>query len=116
MLLLPLGKREESLHFLYGKNFERAMRILDQGGVKLIIGEPSNRSVFMVAGESKNKDQYICFPEHHCTCYSFFYETVNKAEQLCCKHQLAAKMADAHKLYKEEKISDEQLALLLIQH
>ncbi|XP_059065648.1 uncharacterized protein LOC131060550 isoform X2 [Cryptomeria japonica] len=28
----------DSLHFLYGKNFERAMRILDQGGVKLIIG------------------------------------------------------------------------------
>eukprot|EP01018_Ginkgo_biloba_P015522 Gb_39734 [translate_table: standard] len=107
------------LHFLYGKNFERAMQILDRGGVQLIVGEPSGRAVFQgvqVAGESKNSDQYICFPEHHCTCYSFFYETVNKGEQLCCKHQLAARVADAHKLYKEVKISDKDLALLLFKH
>jgi len=104
------------LHFLYGKNFERAMRILDQGGVQRIVGIPSGRAVYQVAGESKNSDQYICFAEHHCTCYAFFYETVNRGEQLCCKHQLAARMADAHKLYEEEKISDEQLALLLLKH
>ncbi|KAK8700197.1 hypothetical protein V6N13_018600 [Hibiscus sabdariffa] len=33
------------LHFLFGKNFERATRIVDQRGVKKIIGEPSGRSI-----------------------------------------------------------------------
>ncbi|KAG2704667.1 hypothetical protein I3760_05G015200 [Carya illinoinensis] len=34
------------LHFLFGKNFERATRIVDQRGVKRISGEPSGRFVF----------------------------------------------------------------------
>ncbi|XP_050262447.1 uncharacterized protein LOC126706913 isoform X2 [Quercus robur] len=34
------------LHFLFGKNFERATRIVDQRGVKRISGEPSGRFIF----------------------------------------------------------------------
>lgn len=37
-----------SLHFLFGKNLERATRIVDQRGVKRISGEPSGRSIFQV--------------------------------------------------------------------
>jgi len=37
-----------SLHFLFGKNFERATRIVDQRGVKRISGEPSGRFIFQV--------------------------------------------------------------------
>ncbi|XP_031504372.1 uncharacterized protein LOC116266965 isoform X4 [Nymphaea colorata] len=73
------------LHFLYGKNLERALRIVDLGGVKRIAGEPSGRALFLVVGESRRKEEYICFPAHHCTCYSFFYDVVNKAEQLCVR-------------------------------
>ncbi|GKV43229.1 hypothetical protein SLEP1_g50544 [Rubroshorea leprosula] len=36
------------LHFLFGKNFERATRIVDQRGVKRISGQPSGRSIFQV--------------------------------------------------------------------
>jgi len=36
------------LHFLFGKNFERATRIVDQGGVKTIRGQRSGRSIFQV--------------------------------------------------------------------
>lgn len=36
-----------------------------------------------VMGESKRKEEYICFPEHLCTCYSFFYDIVGRGEQLC---------------------------------
>ncbi|XVE49289.1 hypothetical protein DITRI_Ditri01bG0071200 [Diplodiscus trichospermus] len=70
------------LNFLFGKNFERATRIVDQRGVKKISGEPSGRSIFQVVGESRKKEEYFCFAENFCACYSFFYDTVNKGEQL----------------------------------
>ncbi|GMN37725.1 hypothetical protein TIFTF001_007057 [Ficus carica] len=86
------------LIFLFGKNFERAIRIVDQKGV---------------VGESKRKEEYFCFPEHFCACYSFYYDIVIKAEQPCCKHQLAARLAASLKSCIEVEASDEQLALLL---
>ncbi|KAL4196208.1 hypothetical protein AMTRI_Chr04g182190 [Amborella trichopoda] len=101
------------LHFLYGKNFERATRIVDQAGVKKLSAKQSGRALFQVVGESKRGEEYICFPDHLCTCYSFFFDTVNRGEQLCCKHQLAAKLAEAVGAFKEINISDEQLAVLL---
>ncbi|CAB4290636.1 unnamed protein product [Prunus armeniaca] len=101
------------LHFLFGKNLERATRIVDQRGVKRVLGEPSGRSIFQVVGESRRKEEYFCFAEHYCACYSFFYDIVNRGEQLCCKHQLAARLAASLGACVEVKVSDEQLALLL---
>ncbi|XP_021763243.1 zinc finger SWIM domain-containing protein 7-like [Chenopodium quinoa] len=101
------------LHFLFGKNFERATRIVDQQGVKRISGEPSGRSIFQVVGESRKKEEYLCFAEHYCGCYSFFYDIVNRGEQLCCKHQLAARLAASLGACIEVKVSDEELAMLL---
>ncbi|XP_038682341.1 zinc finger SWIM domain-containing protein 7 isoform X2 [Tripterygium wilfordii] len=101
------------LNFLFGKNFERATKIVDQRGVKKISGEPSGRSVFQVVGESRRKEEYLCFPEHYCACYSFFYDIVNRGEQLSCKHQLAARLAASLGICIEVKVPDEQLAQLL---
>ncbi|KAL5561343.1 hypothetical protein UlMin_031090 [Ulmus minor] len=101
------------LHFLFGKNFERATRIVDQRGVKRVSGQPSGRSIFQVVGESLRKEEYFCFPENFCACYSFFYDIVNRGEQLCCKHQLAARLAASLGTCIEVKVSDEELALLL---
>ncbi|XP_004289733.1 PREDICTED: zinc finger SWIM domain-containing protein 7 [Fragaria vesca subsp. vesca] len=101
------------LHFLFGKNLERATRIMDQRGVKRIFGEPSGRSIFQVVGESRRKEEYFCFAEHYCACYSFFYDIVNRGEQLCCKHQLAARLSAALGTCTDEKVADDQLALLL---
>ncbi|KAL9417748.1 hypothetical protein AB3S75_040689 [Citrus x aurantiifolia] len=101
------------LHFLFGKNIERATRIVDQRGVRRISGEPSGRSIFKVVGESRRKEEYLCFAENYCACYSFFYDILNKGEQLCCKHQLAARLASALGACVEVNVSDEQLALLL---
>ncbi|KAK8562841.1 hypothetical protein V6N12_010907 [Hibiscus sabdariffa] len=101
------------LHFLFGKNFERATRIVDQRGVKKIIGEPSGRSILQVVGESRRKEEYLCFGENYCACYSFFYDIINRGEQLCCKHQLAARLAESLGACVEVKVSDEQLAVLL---
>ncbi|PKA61014.1 putative holliday junction resolvase [Apostasia shenzhenica] len=95
-----------SLHFLCGKNLERATRIVDQGGVKRVSGKPSGRFVFLVsssfspcpfylksksllffevAAESRRKEEYVVFLEKFCTCQSFFYDVVNKGEQLYMK-------------------------------
>ncbi|ESW20636.1 hypothetical protein PHAVU_005G003200 [Phaseolus vulgaris] len=103
----------QSLHFLFGKNFEGATRIVDQRGVSKISAHPSGRFIFQVAGESRRKEQYLCFAENFCACYSFFYDVVNRGEQLCCKHQLAARLAASLGSYAEVKVSDEELALLL---
>ncbi|KAK1275969.1 hypothetical protein QJS04_geneDACA001667 [Acorus gramineus] len=35
------------LHFLFGRNFERAARIVDEGGVRKISAVPSGRSLFV---------------------------------------------------------------------
>ncbi|KAG5150213.1 hypothetical protein JHK82_017094 [Glycine max] len=106
-------QNETSLHFLFGKNFEGATRIVDQRGVSKISAHPSGRFIFQVTGESRRKDQYLCFPENFCACYSFFYDVVNRGEQLCCKHQLAARLAASLGSYVEVKVSDEELAVLL---
>ncbi|XBJ00147.1 hypothetical protein VPH35_020094 [Triticum aestivum] len=66
------------LDHLFGKNMLRACKILDEGGVRRVTGAPSGRSLFLVMGESKRKEEYICFPEHLCTCYSFFYDIVGR--------------------------------------
>jgi hypothetical protein len=100
-----------SLETLFGKNMLRACKIVDEHGVRRVIGAPSGRSLFLVRcssflaphtplnwrtatwpcrvsglqvmGESRRKEEYLCFPEHLCTCYSFFYDIVGRSEQLC---------------------------------
>ncbi|KAJ9561126.1 hypothetical protein OSB04_006286 [Centaurea solstitialis] len=102
-----------NLHTLFGKNLERATRIVDQKGVKRISGETSGRFIFQIIGESRRKEEYLCFPEHYCGCYSFFYDIVNRGEHLYCKHQLAARLAVSLGTCDDVKVSDEQLAQLL---
>ncbi|KAL4620210.1 hypothetical protein ACB092_06G136900 [Castanea dentata] len=101
------------LLFLFGKNFKRATRIVDQRGVKRISSEPSGWFIFQVVGESRRKEEYFYFAECYCACYSFFYDIVNRGEQLCCKHQLATRLAASLGTCIEVKVSDEKLALLL---
>ncbi|GAB2292147.1 hypothetical protein Dimus_026398 [Dionaea muscipula] len=103
------------LHFLFGKNLERAIRIVEQMGVTRISSQPSCRAIFQVVGESRTKEEYFCFPEHYCACYSFFYDIVNRGEQLCCKHQLAARLAASLGACVDVKVPDDELALLLSQ-
>ncbi|MCO5612965.1 hypothetical protein L7F22_067238 [Adiantum nelumboides] len=110
-----LGIVAQRLYFLYSKNLERALRILDQKGVYRITGEPSKRVVFQVAGESKSSEKYLCLPKHFCSCQSFFFDVVGRGEQLCCKHQLASRIADALGICQQAAVPDEELALLLLQ-
>ncbi|EPS71109.1 hypothetical protein M569_03649, partial [Genlisea aurea] len=101
------------LHFIFGRHLEKAAKIVDSNGVKRISGKPSGRSIFKVVGESRRKEQYLCFPEHYCSCYSFFYDVVNRGEHHCCKHQLAARLASSTGKFSDAVVSDEVLATLL---
>lgn len=99
-----------SLHLLFGKNLEKATRIIDKRGVKKISGLPSGRSIFQVfftqstltrclrtlvylfvcvvlqvVGESQKREEYLCFPGDYCGCYSFFYDVVSRGEQQCVR-------------------------------
>ncbi|XP_073273898.1 uncharacterized protein [Primulina huaijiensis] len=108
-----------ALHFLFGKNFESATNIVDQRGVKRISGEPSGRSIFQVVGESRRKEEYLCYAEPYCACYSFFYDVVNRGNNSLishihfrCKHQFAARLAVSTGVCVDVKVSDVELALL----
>ncbi|KAL6855952.1 hypothetical protein ACP4OV_018754 [Aristida adscensionis] len=109
----PSDEHLSILETLFGKNMLRACKIVDARGVRRVTGAPSGRSLFLVTGESKRKEEYLCFPEHLCTCYSFFYDIVGRGEQLCCKHQLAARLAEAVGEQQEIEVSDEELAHML---
>ena len=56
--------------------FVLRLKASDQLTMPVVLG-------MQVMGESKRKEEYICFPEHLCTCYSFFYDIVGRGEQLC---------------------------------
>ncbi|KAG7618328.1 hypothetical protein ISN45_At04g036020 [Arabidopsis thaliana x Arabidopsis arenosa] len=73
------------LQLLFGKNLEKATRIIDKRGVKKISGLPSGRSIFQVVGESQKREEYLCFPGDYCGCYSFFYDVVSRGEHQCVR-------------------------------
>ncbi|KAH9533598.1 hypothetical protein CY35_18G061000 [Sphagnum magellanicum] len=84
------------LNFLFEKNLEQALQILDQG----------------VIGESKGVAPcYLCFLDHYCSCQSFYFDVVAKSEQI----YLAEKLANALHMCKEVTMSDEELAYLLLE-
>ena len=43
---------------MFDKNLERALRILDQGGVQCIISHPGRRSVFQVPAPTPNSNVF----------------------------------------------------------
>ena len=46
---------------MFDKNLERALRILDQGGVQCIISHPGRRSVFQVPAPTPNSNVFNIF-------------------------------------------------------
>ncbi|GBG70199.1 hypothetical protein CBR_g6331 [Chara braunii] len=103
------------LSFFFNKNLDRALQILDAGAVEWVKGAPSGRSVFRIWGVKAKgvMHHHLCFPLSYCTCESFFYDVVARSESLCCKHQLAARLAQSLQMYKETQVSDLQLCKLL---
>lgn len=100
-----------ALFLLFDKHIYKAASIVDAGGVTSVISRDSARVVYRVTSSSKSSEGgviegYTVFPEHYCSCHSFFYDVVSKGEGVYCKHQLAAWLSDALGRTKKRVVED----------
>lgn len=95
------------LGVLLGKNWQKALQVVDQKEVQCYQGEPSGRCIFEVHGKS---GQYLTLPKTYCSCHAHYYEVVAKSEAPFCKHQLAARLAFILKSCPTTTVSDAALA------
>ncbi|XP_062190731.1 uncharacterized protein LOC133893660 [Phragmites australis] len=58
--------------------------------------------VLRAMGESKRKDEYLCFPEHLCTCYSF-YDIVGRGQQLFLVLMLSPEDSNAMHSFQQKR-------------
>lgn len=68
-----------SLKLLFDKHALKATSIVDSGGVSCFVGQKTGRKVYQVKGH-KSGDTYTVFPDHYCSCHSFFYDIATKSE------------------------------------
>ncbi|KAF5840869.1 hypothetical protein DUNSADRAFT_15237 [Dunaliella salina] len=101
-----------SLAHIYGKNFNTAVEVVDEQRIVCFVGEKTQRSVVKVQGKSAS-DVYLVFPKHFCSCQAFFFKVVHENEAICCKHQLAARLALALGRCPIITISDVEIASML---
>lgn len=64
-------------------------------------------------GKSSKTEEYLCFPTHYCSCRAFQWDVISRGDQLICKHQLAARLAEATGLHASSVVTDLLLAQLL---
>ena len=130
----------ECLAFIFKENhLANALELVQLGRVKRLVAERSGRSAFQVQGKSSSSssssslatgaggtgttrkpgglkagaEEYLCFPSHYCSCRAFQWDVISRGEQLICKHQLAARIAEATGLHANSVVSDLLLAQLL---
>ncbi|PNW71914.1 hypothetical protein CHLRE_16g668000v5 [Chlamydomonas reinhardtii] len=104
-----------SLHLLFGKNFAKALEVVDGGGIVCFVGEHTGRRVYKVPGRRAG-DHYIVFPAHYCACQSFQYDVVGRSEAVACKHQLAARLAGVLGRTSVSRVPDYTIAHMLLEH
>jgi predicted nucleic acid-binding Zn finger protein len=89
------------------------MQLVPLRRVKRLTAERSGRSAFQVQGKSSKAEEYLCFPSHYCSCRAFQWDVISRGDQLICKHQLAARLAEAMGLHASSVVTDLLLAQLL---
>ena len=100
-----------ALSLLFDKHVVKAASIVDSHGVSSHEGKESGRLVYQV--KSTGGDPYTVFPGHYCSCHSFFYDVVSRAEVVYCKHQLAVFLSDALGRTRRSKVPDKVVAEIL---
>jgi predicted nucleic acid-binding Zn finger protein len=61
-----------------------------------------------------NIDVYTVLPKLYCSCQSFQFSVIARSEAPLCKHQLAARLADAMGCTRSEVVEDEVIYELLV--
>ena len=104
----------ECLAFVFGEgHLANALELAQTGRVKKLVAERSGRSCFQVRGRSGAKEEYLVLPRHYCSCRAFQWDVVSRGDQLICKHQLAARIAQATGAYPVVYVADLLMAQLL---
>ena len=88
------------------------LELVQTGRVKRLVAERSGRSCFQVQGKSA-REEYLVHPRHYCSCRAFQWDVVSRGDQLICKHQLAARIAQATGAYPVASVTDLLMAQLL---
>lgn len=99
------------MSLLLGRNWQKALQVVDQNEVECYIGESSRRHIFQVRGKS---GVYITFAKTYCSCQAHYYEVVCKSEAPYCKHQLAARLTLALKRCPVTVVPDTAIAQFLL--
>lgn len=97
-----------SLHCVLGGSLlPSALRLVDKGAVKMLIGRGSGKKVVQVEGDSGLF--YYLFPSsHYCPCPAYQHGVLGRGE-LACKHLLAASLATGLKIHQEERVEEDKL-------
>ncbi len=104
----------ECLAFVFGEgHLANALELAQTGRVKKLVAERSGRSCFQVRGRSGAKEEYLVLPRHYCSCRAFQWDVVSRCEKVICKHQLAARLAEASGAHATAIVGDLLMAQLL---
>ena len=104
----------ECLAFVFGEgHLANALELAQTGRVKKLVAERSGRSCFQVRGRSGAKEEYLVLPRHYCSCRAFQWDVVSRGEKVICKHQLAARLAEASGAHATAIVGDLLMAQLL---
>eukprot|EP00276_Gloeochaete_wittrockiana_P008629 CAMPEP_0184648070 /NCGR_PEP_ID=MMETSP0308-20130426/5148_1 /TAXON_ID=38269 /ORGANISM="Gloeochaete witrockiana, Strain SAG 46.84" /LENGTH=118 /DNA_ID=CAMNT_0027079615 /DNA_START=93 /DNA_END=452 /DNA_ORIENTATION=+ len=97
----------QPLLFLFPNVLQSAVDVLENERIVKIVAHTSRRSVFQVEGRSDRP--YICFDDAfggYCSCDSFRYTVLTQRTAICCKHQLAVRIAKSLKSFDVLQVSD----------
>jgi len=93
------------LAFLCPDEYVAASSILDhQNPIKELVASDSGRSFFLVG--SSTKKPHLSIPGF-CTCSAFCHKVAARREAIVCKHELAARLAQALSKAEVRRMSEE---------
>ncbi|MEM2339570.1 MAG: SWIM zinc finger family protein [Nitrososphaerales archaeon] len=92
---------------IYGKKFDKALKLVEENCVKLHYFHPSGREIWIVVGSEG--DYIVDDSIPYCSCRDFYFKVLNGKSELCY-HLLALKLAKIMKKYDEIKFQDEEYA------
>lgn len=94
----------------FGKKFEKAIKVVEENGVKLHKFYPSKREIWMVIGKEGN--HYVDITQPFCSCEHFYYKVIGRKDELCY-HILSLKMAKKINRFKTIYFDDVKYAPFL---
>ncbi|NWF87259.1 hypothetical protein HXY32_05570 [Candidatus Bathyarchaeota archaeon] len=98
------GKNLTRLYEIFGQRFTKAFEALKENRVKKYVFKPSNKTVWIVVGKTRD---YLLMPAaEFCTCDDFYFRVLDRQVHLCY-HLIAQKLAKNLEWYETIEDHDE---------